>query len=58
MLNFIYVFSEKDKTKLLERGFSLLKSSAEKHIYIFANEQRTELVFDDVDYILSDTLTF
>lgn len=58
MLNFIYVFNEKDKTKMLERGFSLLKGNPEKHIYIFANEQRTELVFDDIDYILSDMLTF
>jgi hypothetical protein len=52
------VFNEKDKTKMLERGFSLLKGNPEKHIYIFANEQRTELVFDDIDYILSDMLTF
>ena len=58
MLNFIYVFNEKDKDKLLSRGFTILKSTPEKHIYIFANERRDELVFDDVDYVLSDMLTF
>lgn len=54
---FIYVFTEADKEKLLERGFSLIKASENKDVYIFAFEPCSFAEYVD-EYVVSNTLTF
>lgn len=58
MNKFLYVFSEKERDKLLALHFNLLKSDKSKHTYVFEN--RDELYFDlnEIHAIPSDTLTF
>ena len=58
-MKFIYVFTENDKSKLLERGFKLLKSDPNKSFFIFKNEE-TEDKFDlsNIKICFSDILSF
>ncbi len=55
---FIYVFSEEDKNKLLESGHHLLLDDARNSIYVFAADNTIYFSLKDVrDYHKSDTLT-
>lgn len=56
--NFIYVFDEGAKDKLLDMDYKLLKRDEKNHIYVFINESREVFALDGVSYILSDTITF
>ena len=56
----IYVFSQEDKNVLEINGFTLLKQDEENNIYIFAYDDSLYSKFglDNIDYYLSDSLTF
>lgn len=56
--NFIYVFDEGAKDKLLDMDYKLLKRDEKNHIYVFINESCEVFALDGVSYILSDTITF
>ena len=58
MPNFIYVFGEQEKDKLLAMKYEMIKCDKEKHIYVFLNKERLDFAFGDIKYALSDTLTF
>lgn len=55
---FIYVFGEKARDVLLISEYKLLKSDTKNGIYVFENKSETKLSFEEIDYALSDTLTF
>lgn len=63
-MRFVYVMSEKDKDKMLEMGFFLIRQDPRNHIWVFKNKDVTS--FSDVDevsdaginFVLSDTLMF
>lgn len=56
----IYVFSQEDKNILEINGFTLLKHDEENNVYIFVYDDSINCKFslDDIDYYLSDSLTF
>lgn len=56
--NFIYVFDEDARDKLLDMNYKLLKRDEKNHIYVFVNEDREVFALDGISHILSDTITF
>lgn len=56
--NFIYVFDEDARDKLLDMNYKLLKRDEKNHIYVFVNEDHEVFALDDISHILSDTITF
>ncbi len=63
MKNFIYVFTKKDRDKLKQFGFSLLKEDKHNSIYIFSSKTRGDFSYESLDasldrYCFSNTLTF
>ena len=56
--NFIYVFDEEARDKLLDMNYKLLKRDEKNHIYVFVNERREVFALDGISHILSDTITF
>lgn len=56
----IYVFSREDKNVLEINGFTLLKQDEENNIYIFAYDDSlySKFSLENIDYYLSDSLTF
>ena len=55
---FIYVFDEDVRDMLLAMHFMLLKSDAKNNVYVFENNPAEKFMFDNVTYLLSNTLTF
>lgn len=58
MDNFIYVFTESDRDRLLSLGFTILKADESTDIYVFVNNGQQKFTVDDMKFALSDTLTF
>ena len=58
MPKFVYVFSEKDKEKLLADGYELIKDDAGNGIFIFVSQPNFRYVLGDTSFVESDTLTF
>ena len=58
MPGFIYVFSEEDKNKLLEMNYILLKEDKMKPLFIFANDASCRFESLDINFFLSNTITF
>lgn len=58
MSNFIYVFDENGRDKLLAQKYEMLKCDEQRHIYVFLNQEQQTFAQDDFLYALSDTLTF
>ena len=57
---FIYIFTLDARDKLLENGFTLLKSDLDNNLFIFAADDSIPVNFswDNVIYINTDTLLF
>lgn len=55
---FIYVFDAKDRDRLLNDGFMLLKSDDDGSLFIFAADDSEDYDFGDMSYVMSNTLTF
>lgn len=58
MPNFIYVFSEEGRDRLLSLQYEMLKCDEEKHIFVFLNKERQDFSCEAFKFALSDTLTF
>lgn len=58
MNKFVYVFDDKSKEQLLIKGFKLLKSDIKNKIFVFENNAEICFEYDNIQHILSDTLTF
>ena len=63
MKQFIYVFTTKDRDKLVAHGYALLKNDETNSVFVFASQGSSDLSYDALDttignYCLSDTLTF
>lgn len=61
MGNLIYVFNEDDKNYLEYSGYILVKEDKRNNIYVFVAEYPedvTQLKFSNINYSLSNTLTF
>lgn len=58
MNRFIYVRGGKARDMLLAEHYTLLKRDEKNNIYVFENKPDKHFDFIDIDYVLSDTLTF
>lgn len=58
MPNFIYVFGEQEKDRLLALKYQMVKCDKNKHIYVFLNKEQIDFAVGDIKYALSDMLTF
>lgn len=58
MSNFIYVFNDSERDKLLALKYKIVKCDEENHVYVFLNKERLDFTNDDIKYVLSNTLTF
>lgn len=56
--NFIYVFDEESKGKLLDMNYKLLKADEKNHIYVFVNGSQEVFALNGINHILSNTITF
>ena len=58
-MRFIYVMNSKDKDKLEALGYNLLKADTNNSDFVFENKMNLNFELDeDIQYVLSDTLTF
>lgn len=65
-MKFIYVMQHKDKEKLIELGYVMLKEDLRNNVWIFEDKQTSlptfavddPLEYNGINYVLSDTLTF
>ena len=58
-MRFIYVMNSKDKNKLEALGYNLLKADTNNSVFVFENKMNLNFELDeDIQYVLSDTLTF
>lgn len=57
---FMYVFDTKARDLLLGQKYKLLKADIENNIFVFDNYSQSnhEFAFNNLKYIVSDTLTF
>lgn len=58
MSNFIYVFCEEGRDKLLSLQYEMLKSDMNNKVFVFLNKERQDFACEDFKFALSDTLTF
>ncbi len=58
MAKFIYVFRTDVRDKLIEQGYTLLKSDDERSMYIFENSETLNFGNMHFSAVFSDTLTF
>lgn len=60
MGNFIYVFKDKERDRLLSLGYKLLQPKENTNVYVFENRDDLDLKFSaqNVEGVVSDTLTF
>ncbi len=61
-MKFIYVFSDKDKAKLLTYEYILLNEDRTGNLYIFKDDEKRPMnfdIFEQLDkYVMSDVLIF
>lgn len=58
---FVYIQGEDARDKFLAKGFTLLKSDEQNHLYVFASDDLYTLTFEtdnNPNIVLSDMLTF
>lgn len=58
MSQFICVFCEEAKQKLLDMQYTLLKQDDYNSVYVFVYDGRMNFEQANISYILTDTLTF
>lgn len=58
MNQFICVFCEDAKKKLLDMQYVLLKQDDYNSVYVFVHDGRLNFEQANISYILTDTLTF
>lgn len=58
MMQFIYVFDDEGRDRLLSLQYEMLKYDAQTHISIFLNKEQQYFADGDFKYALSDVLTF
>lgn len=58
MTKFVYVFAEDARDKLISLGYNLVKADCRQNIYVFENKQTFTFSLNEMEFVLSDTLTF
>lgn len=58
MTKFVYVFAEDARDKLIALGYNLVKADCRQNIYVFENKQTFTFSLNEMEFVLSDTLTF
>lgn len=58
MGKFIYVIGEDARDYLITMGYHLLSRNEPKHIYVFLNQDNQNFSCADIQFAMSDTLTF
>ena len=58
MERFIYVVGEEARDRLVNMGYCLLREDKAKHIYVFLNQDNQKFSCTDIQFEMSDTLTF
>lgn len=64
-MEFVYVFGEENKEKMLALGYKLMKENAGCSVYIFKNKDKamkfgadSDLDRHNIKFVMSNTLTF
>lgn len=57
---FTYIFTTKDRDKLIEAGIPVFKSDLQNNMFIFLTEEvsKADFLIDSVIHIYSDILTY
>lgn len=55
---FIYIFDDDSATKILDAGYVLMKQDESSHIYVFKWDESMKQLLTDVEFMLSNMLTF
>lgn len=55
---FIYVFKKEDRDNLLSLGYEMLKADESASVFVFLNDSKQTFSKDDMEFALSDVLTF
>lgn len=58
MERFIYVVGGEARDRLVNMGYRLLREDKAKHIYVFLNQDNQKFSCTDIQFAMSDTLTF
>ena len=58
MEKFIYVVGEDARDRLIGMGYYLLREDDAQHIYVFLNQGHQNFSCTDIQFAMSDTLTF
>lgn len=58
MDKFIYVFSDKDRDRLLENGYVLVSCNKSTGMYVFVNRCDVNFSLSDVNAVTSNVLSF
>lgn len=58
MERFIYVIGGDARDRLVNMGYHLLREDEAKHIYVFLNQDNQNFSCADIQFAMSDTLTF
>ena len=53
---FVYVFNNKDKEELLERGYVLVLEDPRNSIYVFENTEESVFDLSDIKFTYSDVI--
>ena len=57
-MKFIIVFNKRDKSILLDKGYTFISYNKQQQMWVFENKPAYSLEQTEVQYALSDTLTF
>ena len=55
---FIYVFSDDARNYLVNMGYRLLTEDSARQIYVFLNKDNQNFSSTDIQFAMSDVLTF
>lgn len=57
-MNFVYVFSKEARDTLLSNGFIPVKFDEQNNIFAFHNKEVLNFAFNELTYLLTNTITF
>lgn len=55
---FICVFTEADRDRLLQAGFTLIREDQLNHLYQFVIDSKSSFALADIQYMLTNRLDF
>lgn len=55
---FIYVFDKESRDKMISLGYEMIKENPRDSIYVFENKNTFVFEKNEIQFVLSDTITF